>query len=184
MSETSEIYKELCTTYRAIDDIRMKLLGFLPLATGAGAFALLAKNGPLSDETKKYFLPVGIFGLLITLGLYIYELYGIKKCTFLILTDKGLEGSLGVPGQFHTRPKAILGKLDEVLAGCVIYPAVLAAWIYLSLVFRANRWLAAGAAIAVLLMGVVVWLILKWWLENRAGEEHQKLFEEVHDKTP
>ena len=26
-------YEELCTSYRAIDDFRAKLLGFLPLAT-------------------------------------------------------------------------------------------------------------------------------------------------------
>jgi hypothetical protein len=27
-------YEELCTSYRAIDDFRAKLLGFLPLVTG------------------------------------------------------------------------------------------------------------------------------------------------------
>ena len=32
------VYRELCSSYRAIDDFRTKLLGFLPLATGAGIF--------------------------------------------------------------------------------------------------------------------------------------------------
>ena len=32
------VYREPCTSYRAIDDFRMKLLGLLPLATGAGIF--------------------------------------------------------------------------------------------------------------------------------------------------
>ena len=35
------VYQELCTTYRAIDDFRAKLLGFLPLVSGAGVFVLL-----------------------------------------------------------------------------------------------------------------------------------------------
>jgi hypothetical protein len=29
-----DIYRELFTSYRAIDDFRQKLLGFLPLASG------------------------------------------------------------------------------------------------------------------------------------------------------
>lgn len=36
-------YKELCNSYRAIDDFRAKLLGFLPLATG-GVFLLHSKR--------------------------------------------------------------------------------------------------------------------------------------------
>lgn len=36
-------YQELCNSYRAIDDFRAKLLGFLPLATGTGIFLLLDK---------------------------------------------------------------------------------------------------------------------------------------------
>ena len=32
------VYRELCSSYRAIDDFRTKLLGFLPLVTGTGLF--------------------------------------------------------------------------------------------------------------------------------------------------
>ena len=39
---TLTAYKKLCTSYRAIDDFRAKLLGFLPLATG-GVFLLIDK---------------------------------------------------------------------------------------------------------------------------------------------
>jgi hypothetical protein len=34
------VYQQLCESYRAIDDFRAKLLGFLPLATGTGIFLL------------------------------------------------------------------------------------------------------------------------------------------------
>jgi hypothetical protein len=89
-------YQQLSDSYRAIDDFRAKLLGFLPLATGTGIFVLL---GPLSDKNshdlaKQFMAPVGAFGFVITLGLFFYELYGIKKCDSLILTGKQIEARL------------------------------------------------------------------------------------------
>jgi hypothetical protein len=33
-------YDQLCVTYRAIDDFRARLLGFLPVATGGGLLLL------------------------------------------------------------------------------------------------------------------------------------------------
>jgi hypothetical protein len=37
-------YQEVCKSYQAIVDFRAKLLGFLPLASGAGAYAVLSKE--------------------------------------------------------------------------------------------------------------------------------------------
>ena len=39
-------YDQPCNSYRAIDDFRAKLLGFLPLAAGTGIFLIL-------DEVKE-----------------------------------------------------------------------------------------------------------------------------------
>ena len=36
----SSAYDQLCSSYRAIDDFRAKLLGFLPLVTGGGLILL------------------------------------------------------------------------------------------------------------------------------------------------
>jgi hypothetical protein len=48
-------YDQLCESYRAIDDMRMKLLGALPLATGTGIFVFLNKDaGPLLKENSLY----------------------------------------------------------------------------------------------------------------------------------
>jgi hypothetical protein len=44
------IYQELCNSYRAIDDFRTKLLGFLPLATGAGV--VLYSNAVTGDSKR------------------------------------------------------------------------------------------------------------------------------------
>src|SRR5437588_9189116 len=81
-------YTELCNSYRSIDDFRAHLLGFLPLATG-GLFVLTEKKG---DDSV--FLPIGILGFVITVGLYIFEIYGIRKCTHLIVRGQQLEDEL------------------------------------------------------------------------------------------
>src|SRR5256885_9485547 len=42
------VYEEVCNSYHAIDDFRMKLLGFLPLTSVVGL--LLAEKGILSTS--------------------------------------------------------------------------------------------------------------------------------------
>jgi hypothetical protein len=107
-------YIELCISYRAIDDFRAKLLGFLPLASGTGIFLLFKynqenclQNETLPNETKMYLLPIGIFGLIITLGLFAYEIYGIQKCHCIIKTGKYIENEMKIRGQFRTRPRSV-----------------------------------------------------------------------------
>jgi hypothetical protein len=58
-------YDELCVTYRAIDDFRARLLGFLPVATGGGLLLLSGTGGGLPEDL---YLPVGLFGFVVTLG--------------------------------------------------------------------------------------------------------------------
>jgi len=131
------VYQELCNSYRAIDDFRAKLLGFLPLATGTGILLLLDKlrnfNG-LNVETKSLLAAVGAFGFVITLGLFAFKIYGIRKCHALILAGQQLEGELRSDGQFFHRPREVIGFINEPFAAGIIYPAVAAAWIFLALV--------------------------------------------------
>jgi alkylhydroperoxidase/carboxymuconolactone decarboxylase family protein YurZ/quinol monooxygenase YgiN len=124
-------YNELSISYRAIDDFRTKLLGFLPLVTGGG---LILLSGRPSDLRKEFFGPVGIFGIAVTSGLLAYELFGIRKCAALIKAGTAMERQMSVPeGQFTRRPNNLLGIVNEPFAAAAIYPAVLAAWTYLLL---------------------------------------------------
>jgi hypothetical protein len=144
-------YDQLCVSYRAIDDFRAKLLGFLPLATGGGVF--LAVNTKLNLQTE-FLVPVGLFGSLVTLGLFAYEIYGIRKCHALIKAGAALEQELGLSaGQFLDRPRAVFGVVNEPFAASIIYPAVMAAWGYLAL-FLLDKLLASMVAIAVFVAGV------------------------------
>ena len=124
-------YEQLCYSYRAIDDFRAKLLGFLPLASGTGIFLLIPDNS--KSPLNTYLGPVGAFGFLITLGLFFYEIYGIKKCHGLIKAGQKIEDQMRIRGQFKGRPREVAGFINEPFAGGVIYPAVLAAWTFLAL---------------------------------------------------
>src|SRR5262249_35650619 len=65
--EKEAAYREVCSTFRQLDDFRAKLLGFLPLASGAGIFAILS-NGANAGLT----LIFGLSGALVTAGLGIH----------------------------------------------------------------------------------------------------------------
>ncbi|MDX6527965.1 MAG: hypothetical protein QOH41_255 [Blastocatellia bacterium] len=146
-------YRELCTSYRAIDDFRTKLLGFLPLATGTGIFFLVTDKAKI-ESVQPYFRSMGAFGFVITLGLFFYEWYGIKKCTHLIWAGRKLEIQMKVKaGQFTSRPDGVAGFINEPLAAGVIYPAVLAAWTFIALALSPSRVPAGCCATFVFVVG-------------------------------
>lgn len=131
--ERAAVYQELCGSYHRIDDFRSKLLALLPLASAAGLFLLLNDKFPAPgaiEGAAPILVPVGVFGVLVTLGLFAYEIYGIRKCGALIDAGIELEWQMNVPGQFRSRPHHVI---NELFAAGVIYPAVLAGWLYLVL---------------------------------------------------
>jgi hypothetical protein len=125
------VYSELCRSYHAIADFRAKLLALLPIASGAGGLLILGEK----DIVKEYFVPIGVFGATVTLGLFIYELRGIQRCKALIKAGKALETEMEIAdGQFGARPKGHLGGLIGAdTAGWIVYLTVLAAWCYLAI---------------------------------------------------
>jgi hypothetical protein len=132
-------YQAVCNSYHAIDDFRAKLLGLLPLASGAGIFLVLEKFDldKLSSETKSILTAVGMFGFLITLGLFSYEIYGIKKCAALIEVGKRMEELMEIKnGQFIKRPQRSMWFINEPFASAIIYSTVMAMWAFFCLHFN------------------------------------------------
>lgn len=130
-------YQTLCTSYNGIDTLRHQFLAILPLASG-GIFTLLNDNEKLHTSALA---PIGIFGFFITLGLYIFEIYGTRRCTHLIILGQYLESQLKIEGQFRHRPRGLEGLpkkqdlralISEPMAAGIIYPSVGAAWVYLA----------------------------------------------------
>jgi hypothetical protein len=164
-------YQTLCTSYNAIDGIRGQLLGFLPLAS-SGIFVLLKENPGVQR-------PIGLFGFFITLGLYIFEIYGARRCTHLIILGQDLEKQLGIEGQFKHRPQGLeslskrghpkktgLALISEPMAAGIIYPAVGAAWLYLGLQSIENSSLASVLSPLVFLFGFHTSYTYNRWLQN------------------
>jgi hypothetical protein len=151
-----ELYTQVCESYRAIDDFRMKLLGLLPIATGAGVLALLNSgkvdlnaSGSTLERMQQVLAGVAIFGVAITLGLFAYELHGIKKCGRLIKIGARIEKDMGscgrFYGQFATRPHRVAGFIDVPFASSVVYPAAVAVWVFVGVV-SLSGWAAVAAS--------------------------------------
>src|SRR5262249_32967167 len=125
-----------------------------------------------------------------TLGLFLYELYGIKKCDRLIRVGKELEGEkLGIDGQFKKRPREVAFLINEPFAAGVIYPAVLSAWMFLALVFKVTptetKYDPQGAlwwAIYVFMVGFAISFFFNLWLKL-AGKLADKLKVDVEKVT-
>lgn len=151
------MYGEISTSYRAVDDFRTKLLGLIPVVTGAGVGLLLGDN---AGRPQPFWIAVGVFGTVTTFGLFCYELHGIKKCGYLIDAGARIEQALELHGQFRSRPQQVAGLIDEPLAAAVVYPAVLAGWTFVALDY-ASAALAIGVASAVFALGLFfsLWLI-------------------------
>jgi hypothetical protein len=124
-------YDQVCTGFHKIDDFRAKLLGFLPLVTGGG---LVLLTGRLAAVDREFFGPAGLFGILVTIGLLVYELNGMRRCRDLIYDGEALENTMRLKrGQFITRANHPPRIFTKPFAAAWIYPAVLAAWTYLAL---------------------------------------------------
>jgi hypothetical protein len=126
------------------------------LAAGDRQRGLLLLTGKVDGFAREFFFPVGIFGLVVTLGLFSYAIYGIAKCHALINVGKAMEASLRLAaGQFKNRPREVLRHVNEPFAAAIIYLAAMAAWTYLA-AFDAPRWIGAALAVAVFIMGFAI----------------------------
>ena len=136
-------YEEICKSYHAIDDFRMKLLGLLPL-TSLVSVLLIGKADLLANVTKgegdELLGFAAIFAAMLTLALFGYEVRGIQRCHSLITEGKHVEKLLGIGhGLFHVceneHAHSPLRALNAKLIACVIYSLVLAGWLFMALRF-------------------------------------------------
>ncbi len=129
-------YEKLCESYHQISTFRAQLLALLPIVSGAGVVFLDRSEG----EVNPWLLSgLGVFGLLVTLGLFFYELRGIQRCKLLIEGGQKLEALLGLTaetGQFLGRAKAgkPLGFIGSETAGWVVYLTLIGSWAVLALI--------------------------------------------------
>jgi hypothetical protein len=107
-------YQEVCRSHAGITDFRAKLLAILPIASGAGVGLLVAQEeGDLSSREAALLVALGIFGAVVTAGLFLYELRQIDVCKQLRERAAAIENELGIEaGQFGGRRERL--SLREV----------------------------------------------------------------------
>jgi hypothetical protein len=130
----AQLYGEICNSHAGIADFRAKLLALLPIASGTGIFLLLQQT-PASPKVDPSLAAAGLFGFVVTLGLFLYELRGIEDCVmlrrrasyieehWLKVTPKGGHYLGRLPGRLR-------GGVSEIGAGLVVYISVMASWLY------------------------------------------------------
>jgi hypothetical protein len=136
-------YEEICRSYHAIDEFRMKLLGLLPLASLVSVFlidrnSLVAHAGTPASSGSELVGFAAIFAAMLTLALFLYEVRGIQRTHSLITEGKHIEEQLGIRhGQFHVceqeHARSPLRALNAKFIACLIYALVFAGWFFLAL---------------------------------------------------
>ena len=135
-------YGEVSKAHASLMEFRGKLLALLPLASGAGIFLLLVAD--TRNAPAEYLFAAGLFGCVITLGLYCHELYSIRWCDALFICGIQIEQALllAAPeqgghdpglGPFRTAPNEVAGYVSARGAALIIYPATMSAWSYLAI---------------------------------------------------
>jgi hypothetical protein len=123
------LYAETCTQIRATDEISFKLMGLVPLVSGAALLTFFL-NASVSAEKAPLVVALAMFAALITLGLFRWELRNIQTCSWLRRRAEALEEKLvkasGAPAQ--PRPPAGIGKTEAEKA---IYSITIFAWLIL-----------------------------------------------------
>jgi hypothetical protein len=170
-------YERAGQSYEAITEFRAKLLALLPLATGTGAFLLLERAQADASQFRRFLGPIGIFSVVVTLGLFAYELRGMQRCQRLEVQASVLEKDLKLSaeqGPFLGRPGRAFGNmLGPPAAGLMIYLATMFAWFWLA--GYGFYWWGVSDAWGLLVgYGVVLtvaWVGLRWWLQQTATGE-------------
>jgi hypothetical protein len=150
------IYAETCNSIRTTDEISFKLMGLVPLVSGATLLTFFLKE-PISSGNADLVVALALLAALITLGLFRWELRNIQNCGWLRRRAEALEDAIvtesGAPKQ--PKPPHRIGKTE---AEKWIYSITILAWLSTPALVDAFRysWFSVTGYIALaVLIGVV-----------------------------
>jgi len=172
-------YSEVCSNIRSLLDIRLKLLTLLPIAA-AVAIALNKESAGVIN------VGLSIFGLVVTIGLVIYNTRNDQFYDDLVGRAAQIERSLNITdGAFAFRPRGwfrvkILGrslKVDHRTALNMLYGVSIALWlsgvlVYLGRAFveKPSAWIDSIAIVSAIL---VTYLGAQMVKQQRVRQEYQ-----------
>jgi hypothetical protein len=162
----AKMYEVLQVGIKETDQISFKLLGLVPLVNGA---ALLTAVLGIGSSRAPAILVLSLFGAVVTLGLFWWELRNIRYCLWYIKLTEFFEaavlGQIGVPEELRRRPTAP-GGVGKRKAEKLIYSTVIFSWLTLPVMLldrSAPPWIAPPWTVwlvyAVLAAVVIAWTV-------------------------
>lgn len=173
-------YEQVVQQFRALTDIRFKLLAFLPLGT-VGTLVVIANQKDATQIAGAF----GLFGFFVTLGLFVYNLRNDQHYDELVGCAAQIERDLKLfDGSFAHRPSTwhrLIGsiKVEHRWPIHLVYVASAALWLWMSL--QSIAYLGGSARIAV---AVVFACFTLWFLEysrSASGERYRSAVREGMD---
>ena len=123
------LYGEVCNTWRALMDVRFKLLGLVPFVTVGVLVVILRGTGPSEVPRGSATALVCGIGFFVTLGLLTYEVRNSELYNDLVSRGRRIEAELGIKrGVFRGRPDARRRFVNHGTAIAIGYVAALSGW--------------------------------------------------------
>ena len=128
------LYTEICNSWRKLTDVRFKLLGLVPVVSGFFLIRALSE-GDLSPDIR---VGIAVFGLIVTLALWAYEVRNSQLYDDLISRGRRIEAELGVNtghfrGRLESSSRYLLGplrvRIQHDTAINLIYGTSVGAWL-------------------------------------------------------
>ena len=135
--DVGAVYQKVRAEIATTDDISFKLMGLVPLVSGAGLLGLvfsdkgatLASMGG-SGSSATALTVLCLFAALVTLGLFRWELRNVQSCNWLVARAHELEvrglAALDLDPSLLTRPTAPDGIGKELAEKCIYGSTVVA----------------------------------------------------------
>lgn len=157
----AKMYEVLQASIKETDEISFKLLGLVPLVNGA---ALLTAVLGIGSSRAPAIVVLSLFGAVVTLGLFWWELRNIRYCLWYIKLAESFEaavlGQVGVPEEVRKRPTAP-GGVGKRKAEKLIYSTVVFSCLALPVMLldRSALPYIAWLVYAVLAITVIAWTV-------------------------
>jgi hypothetical protein len=129
------LYNQVCSIWKELIEVRFKLWSFGPGVTFVLLVTVLSTKGPAEGLSQAGRLLISVFGLLVTLGLYVFDSRNTELHDDLISRGRKIEDELGVDtGIFRGRRMA-----SGVFTHRLIYGSSVLAWLVVIL-FVLRHW--------------------------------------------
>jgi hypothetical protein len=124
------LYEQTCTTWRLLVDVRFKLFALVPTASLFSLAVFFGATDPQKQLHPRLLLAFACFGLLVTLGLSIYDIRNSQLYDDLISRGRKIEDELGVAtAVFLGRKNPKWPFVNHTTATWLIYGSAISAWI-------------------------------------------------------